>query len=156
MLLQTFVCVLNISDRDLLSPFSKNRSALYNQKVDCQHPAACLWWHLTAWSAGSYHCASLLVALVAWAPQQKQWWQPLALLCAPSHTKLWPLTGRRLRTSAQLQRLHQKGTCNSVRPQRSMSFLENTHSFTQKWSFKVNVSWKLFFKVIDLWNNITE
>ena len=81
-LLQTFVCVLNVCDRDLLSPFSKNRSALYNQKVDCQHPAACLWWHLTAWSSGSYRCASLSVAVVAWAP-------PLALRCAPPRTKLW-------------------------------------------------------------------
>lgn len=44
----------------------KNGSALYNQEVDCQLPAACLWWHLIAWTTGSCQCVSLLVSMHCW------------------------------------------------------------------------------------------
>lgn len=107
-------------------PFSKNGSALYNQEVDCQRPAACLWWHLIAWSAGSYQCASLLVSVLTWAPQQQQW-QPLSLLCAPPHTKPWIW---RTGSSGQNKcaKAERKQSFRSTRPHSCVSFLDNKYT----------------------------
>lgn len=129
MLLQTFVCVLNISDRDLLSPFSKNRSTLYNQKVDCQHPAACL---VTS------HC---LVGRVL----------PLCILISSSGgvgiaavavvTALSPPRCPTSQCGFDRQATQDKCTTATAAPKRNMQrrtatpkhiFFENKHSFTQK------------------------